>query len=262
MPLSPPGADDLRLLTLQSRARALFGYHPTPIFELDPEGRFRHANLAAARFAGLHEQEGMGMHFSRFVDPGQHEAVEEHFQIALAGKPTRCEARVITLTGQLARVGLDILPIASDHGMLGVYVLLTPEAQRQSCSGTSEARLFDALPQGAAVLDLNGEGYPVVRVNPALGELLETAGGALLGKPLPTLAETEAPPVQRLLEALADRRPAGERLKINRRNGQPFDVMVTLSPLQGEEEEEAGQMLALHHPFQTTPAGQLPGRFV
>ncbi len=249
MPPSLPNTDDLRLLTLQSRARALFGYHPSPIFELDPEGRFRHANLAAARFAGLHEQEGMGMHFSRFVDPRQREAVEEHFQIALAGRPAHCEARVITLTGQLARVEMDMLPIASDHGMLGVYVLLTPETHKQSRSSTSEARLFGALPLGAAVLDLNGEGYPVVRANPALGELLETAGDALLGKPLPTLAEPEALPVQRLREALAHRRPASERLEINRRNGQPFGVVVKLSPLPGEEEKEASQMLAVHLPL-------------
>ncbi|WP_299310477.1 PAS domain-containing protein [uncultured Halomonas sp.] len=248
MPPSPPNTDDLRLLTLQSRARALFGYHPSPIFELDPEGRFRHANLAAARFAGLHEQEGMGMHFSRFVDPDQRQVVEEHFQIALADRPAHCEARVITLTGQLARVSLDMLPIASDHGTLGVYVLLTPEAKHQSDSGPSEQRLFDALPLGAAVLDLNGEGYPVVRANSALGELLETAGDALLGKPLPTLAEPEAPPVQRLLEALAHRHPASERLEISRSNGQPFGVVVKLSPLHGEKEEEASQMLAVHVP--------------
>ena len=201
MPPSLPNTDDLRLLTLQSRARALFGYHPSPIFELDPEGRFRHANLAAARFAGLHEQEGMGMHFSRFVDPRQRGAVEEHFQIALAGRPAHCEARVITLTGQLARVEMDMLPIASDHGMLGVYVLLTPETHKQSRSSTSEARLFGALPLGAAVLDLNGEGYPVVRANPALGELLETAGASLemIGK---LLGHTQMQTTQRYAHLL------------------------------------------------------------
>ena len=249
MPPSPSNTNDLRLLTLQSRARALFGYHPSPIFELDPEGRFRHANLAAARFAGLHEHEGQGMHFSRFVDPHQREAVEEHFQTALAGKPAHCGARVLTLTGQLARVTLDMLPIASDHGTLGVYVLLTLHAKKRS--GSSEQRLFNALPLGAAVLDLNGEGYPVVRANPALGELLETDGDDLTGKPLPTLAEPDSSPAQRLREALAHRRPASERLQINRR-GQTCDVVVKLSPLSGEGEqaEEASQMLAVHVPLE------------
>lgn len=248
MPPSLPNTDDLRLLTLQSRARALFGYHPSPIFELDPEGRFRHANLAAARFAGLHEQEGMGMHYSRFIDLEHRARVEAQFQGALGGRRTHCSARIINLTGQLQRVEMDMLPIASEHGILGVYVLLTPEAR--GGSAPSEARLFDALPLGAAVLDLNGEGYPVVRANPALGELLDIPLDALIGKPLPMLAEPEALPAQRLREALAHRRPASERLEISRRNGQPFGVVVKLSPLPGEEEEKASQMLAVHLPLE------------
>ena len=57
---TPPGfsSDERRLQLMQSRAEALFLHHPHPLFELDPLGHFRHANLAAARFAGLHEQEG------------------------------------------------------------------------------------------------------------------------------------------------------------------------------------------------------------
>src|SRR5690554_5558345 len=247
---SATSPDSLPLLTLQSRARALFGYHPSPIFELDPEGRFRHANLAAARFAGLHEQEGMGMHYSRFIDLEHRARVEAQFQGALGGRRTHCSARIITLTGQLARVEMDMLPIASDHGMLGVYVLLTPETQKQSRSSTSEARLFGALPLGAAVLDLNGEGYPVVRANPALGELLDIPLDALIGRPLPVLVERDSLAVRNLHQALARRQPASERLRLTRRGGQPFGVVVKLSPFSGEEEEEASQMLAVHLPLE------------
>lgn len=244
---SDTSPDSLPLLTLQSRARALFGYHPSPIFELDPEGRFRHANLAAARFAGLHEQEGMGMHYSRFIDLEHRARVEAQFQGALGGRRTHCSARIITLAGQVARVTLDMLPITSDHGTLGVYVLLTPEAR--GGSAPSEARLFDALPLGAAVLDLNGEGYPVVRANPALGELLDIPLDALIGRPLPALVERDSLAVRNLHQALARRRPASERLRLTRRGGQPFGVVVKLSPLPGEAPEEARQMLAVHVPL-------------
>lgn len=241
-------ANDPHLQTLQSRARSLFGYHPSPIFELDPQGRFRHANLAAARFAGLHEEEGKGMHFSRFVETEHRARVEAQFQGALGGRRTHCSARIINLTGQLQRVEMDMLPIASEHGILGVYVLLQPRAEADPLPDAR--RLLDALPLGAAILDLDSEGYPVLQANPALSELLDMPLDALIGRPLPALAERDSLAVRHLQQALSRRQPASERLRLTRRDGQPVGVMIRLSPLEGEEEEKASQMLVVHLPLE------------
>lgn len=239
---------DPHLQTLQSRARSLFGYHPFPIFELDPQGRFRHANLAAARFAGLHEQEGQGMHFSRFVELQHRERVEAQFQGALGGRRTHCSARIITLAGQLHRVEIDMLPIASERSMLGVYVLL--RTRHDTGTTTGARQLLDALPLGAAILDLTAEGYPIRMANPALGELLDMPLETLIDRPLPLLTEGDSLAVRNLQLALSRRQPAGERLRLIRRDGQPVNVLLKLSPLESENEEETRQMLAVHAPLE------------
>src|SRR5690554_7576225 len=145
----PLTATDLRLLTIESRAKALFAYHPMPLFELDPEGRFRHANLAAARFADLNEQEGKGVHFSRFIAPAHRERVERNFQRALGGRPSRCEAEVITLASQHRQGQLVRLPIACERGMLGAYVWLPPHPERVPPTPRVPKSL-GAVPEGRA----------------------------------------------------------------------------------------------------------------
>ncbi|ERS82334.1 PAS domain-containing protein [Halomonas sp. PBN3] len=261
----PLTADELRLLTVESRARALFLYHPTPLFELDPEGRFRHANLAAARFADLNEQEGKGVHFSRFIAPAHRERVERNFQRALGGKPSRCAAEVINLTGHHHRVEMDMLPIACERGMLGVYVLLHPRQEpvprppgdASAPHDMAATRLLEAIPLGTALLDLTRQDYPVLGCNQALCRLLDMPRDVIEGHQLPVLRERESLAVRQLHTALARRQPIRERLTLTRRGGQPLPIQLYLQPLEAADgdSEAVRQMLALHVPLHDTDSG-------
>lgn len=252
----PLTATDLRLLTIESRAKALFAYHPMPLFELDPEGRFRHANLAAARFADLNEQEGKGVHFSRFIAPAHRERVERNFQRALGGRPSRCEAEVINLASQHRQVQLDMLPIACERGILGVYVLLTPQPEPVPPSA-EVTHLLEAIPVGTALLDLTQQDYPVRQCNQALCRLLDMPRDVVEGHPLPALREQESLAVRQLYAALARRQPACERLTLTRRGGQPLPIQLYLQPLESTDgdSEAVRQMLALHVPLHDTDSG-------
>lgn len=249
------GSDDdlpLRMMVLESRARALFVHHPEPIFELDPEGRFRHSNVAGANLAGLNENEGQGMHFTRFLLPQDRQAVERHFERAMQGHHTGCVAHICNLAGHEYRAELYMLPIASQCSTLGVYVLVNPTAHHTDPSDALEARrLLDAIPLGAAVLDTRRDGHPVVMANPALSKLLDTPLEMLLDQPLPTLRDSEDMAVQRLQQALAGQQPARERLSIPRPDGQLLSVDVqleTIEPLGNAS--HSPYMLALHVPLQ------------
>lgn len=259
----PLTATDLRLLTIESRAKALFAYHPMPLFELDPEGRFRHANLAAARFADLNEQEGKGVHFSRFINLEYRERVERNFQRALGGKPSRCAAEVINLTGHHHRVEMDMLPIACERGMLGVYVLLHPRQEPAPRPPGAEAarHLLEAIPLGTALLDLTQQDYPVRQCNQALCRLLDMPRDVVEGHPLPALREQESLAVRQLHAALARRQPASERLRLTHHGGKPVMVELCLRPIEPDagDTTEVHQMLALHLPLAESADGSVEG---
>ncbi|MGM0537511.1 MAG: PAS domain-containing protein [Pseudomonadota bacterium] len=253
-PHTPHGSDDhlsLRMMVLESRAKALFVHHPGPIYELDPEGRFRHANVAGARLAGLNENEGQGMHFTRFLLPQDRREVERHFEQAMNGRHTGCVAHICNLAGQEYRAELYMLPIASECNTLGVYVLVNPAGQPGTPSDALQARqLLEALPLGAAVLDTRRDGYPVVMANPALSALLDMPREQMLEQPLATLRDGEDAAVQRLEQALARQQSARERLSVSRPDGQRLAVEVQLEALAAPgEHAPSSHVLALHVPL-------------
>ncbi|MDR9440496.1 MAG: PAS domain-containing protein [Halomonas sp.] len=237
-------------VVLESRAKALFVHHPEPIFELDPEGRFRHSNVAGANLAGLNENEGQGMHFTRFVLPQDRQEVERHFQLALNGRHTGCMAHIRNLASEEYHVTLHMLPITSKRNTLGVYVLVNPSINHTDLSGSLAAqRLLDAIPLGAAVLAVGSETHSVVMANRALGELLDMPLEVILGHPLPSLQESESVAVCRLQQALATRQPARESLSISRRGGRSLGMLLHLEPIEAPgDASDSACMLALHIP--------------
>nr|WP_298249023.1 PAS domain-containing protein [uncultured Halomonas sp.] len=243
---------------MQSRAKSLFLHHPHAIFELDPQGRFRHANPAAGRFANLNENEGQGLHFSRFLEADDAAQVERHFQQAVAGRPGRCEVIINTLDGQRQQARLHLLPVAYDRHVTGVYVILEqPDAPPKNAISPATRRLVEAMPVGVALLDTTRRDYPIRLCNPALCRLLEAPRDALEGHPLPVLRGRKNQAVRELQTALTARRAASQRLALTR-HGKPFGVRLHLQPMVGASEEngerEAGLpmlMLAVAIPLET-----------
>ncbi|WP_027962907.1 PAS domain-containing protein [Halomonas halodenitrificans] len=238
---------------MQSRARSLFLHHPHAIFELDPQGRFRHANPAAGRFANLDENEGQGLHFSRFLESDDAAQVERHFQQAVAGRPGRCEVIINTLDGQRQQARLHLLPVAYGRHVTGVYVILEqPDAPPENAISPATRRLVEAMPVGVALLDTTRRDYPIRLCNPVLCQLLETPRDALEGHPLPLLSAHKDPAVRELQAALANRRAASQCLALTR-HGKPLGIRLYLQPMAGEsgESEASPPMLAVATPLET-----------
>ncbi|NWN82560.1 MAG: PAS domain-containing protein [Halomonas sp.] len=243
---------------MQSRARSLFLHHPHAIFELDPQGRFRHANPAAGRFANLDENEGQGLHFSRFLESDDAAQVERHFQQAVAGRPGRCEVIINTLDGQRQQARLHLLPVAYGRHVTGVYVILEqPDAPPENAISPATRRLVEAMPVGVALLDTTRRDYPIRLCNPVLCRLLDISRDALEGHPLPLLSERKDPAVRELQAALTARRAASQRLALTR-HGKPFGVRLHLQPMVDASEENGEReaappmlMLAVAIPLET-----------
>lgn len=251
------------ILLMQSRARALFLHHPHAIFELDPQGRFRHANPAAGRFANLDEKEGQGLHFSRFLDADDAAQVERHFQRAVSGRPSRCETTINTPDGQRLRARLYLLPVACDNHVTGVYVLLEEpdESPRERLVSPATRRLVEAMPVGVALLDLTHPDYPIQLCNQALCQLLNLPRERVEGRPLPVLLERDSLAVRQLHSALFRRQPASERLRLTHHGGKPVMVELCLRPVEPDagDTTEVHQMLALHLPLAESADGSVEG---
>lgn len=100
---------------------SLFTHHPDPAFSLDCDGRFTSVNAAAARIAGLREQDLLGLSFRDIVAAESLAQAETAFAEALTGAPQTAEMRCRGADGAPHDVRATIVPIVIDGVVEGVH---------------------------------------------------------------------------------------------------------------------------------------------
>lgn len=95
----------------QVHYESLFHNHPDAIFELDKEGYFCKINRHVSEITGYEDAQIMQAHFRDIVLGNNLPLATAAFNSALAGWPQYLELSIVKQSGELATVGITIVPV-------------------------------------------------------------------------------------------------------------------------------------------------------
>jgi PAS domain S-box-containing protein len=124
------------------------------IYAVDTEGRFQWCNHATITATGYTSEQLIGHSFLDITFEGDREAVREHFEQTLEGKPQTYEARFFSPDGNLRYALFDTAPLVVDGqttGVLGIARDITEQKQeRQRAAQADKLRALGQLASGVA----------------------------------------------------------------------------------------------------------------
>ena len=144
------------LIASERRYRELFEASPTPLLELDDTLVIRGANTAAMSFVGCVPEAAAGRPVTRYVTGIPEDQLASSLASAYLAEEAVIEARWLLPGGEEAEVELHVRPAGDDRspGLLMAIHDLTDRVRRL---GERWRRTFDAMVDGVALIDDNGE---------------------------------------------------------------------------------------------------------
>ncbi|WP_245888762.1 EAL domain-containing protein [Halomonas denitrificans] len=233
-------AQDRRALwESEQRYRSLFTYNPDAVFSMDLEGHFVTANAPCAALTGHALDALLGSHFSEFLRPEDLAEVQQTFERAGAGEPSRYELQVPHRDGTLRRLDLTTLPVVVDGCITGIYGIAKDVTQRREY----ETRLrilergVEASVNGVLIADAGVPGLPIIYANDAFERMTGYARAEVIGRNARFLqgSETDSAAVQKIRRELAQQREVHVTLCNYRKDGTPFWNDLYISPVRDEQ---------------------------
>ncbi|MBN1882684.1 MAG: PAS domain S-box protein [Deltaproteobacteria bacterium] len=160
---------------IERRYRYLVEHLNEAIFSLDRDGIVTYLSPAVERISNLHVEELIDSPFDRFVHPEDTYIVHEHFSVAVSGRPSFLDFRIIDNNGDVRHIHASITPDIQNGevvGVLGVFSDITVEKESQEALKENEERwrsLFENSIEGVFTVDLEGN---LTALNDAFVELI------------------------------------------------------------------------------------------
>jgi PAS domain S-box-containing protein len=140
----------------EQRFRELFAGSPTPLLELDQQLCVRGANLAAAVFLAAEPDECAGLFLADFMEDVSQETFTQALVEVESNGEAAVEGRWRLGDGEQAEVEVHLRPI-SDEGEAVFLAAIHDLTDRVKRMGERWRRTFDAMVDGVALVDENGE---------------------------------------------------------------------------------------------------------
>jgi len=143
------------LVESEERLRSLFELNPTPIVELDREGRIRALNPAAIATAGLPREALIGLQYNRFVHPEDEARIRAEFERALSGVPVGYFTKALAPDGRVLHFQVVLVPQVKGGEVTGVYSIIQDVTRERAAERLAAARaqrlrdLYDIAAGGA-----------------------------------------------------------------------------------------------------------------
>lgn len=112
---------EVRVQKSEQEYKSLFDQNPDPVFSFDLTGTFTNANSAVLEVTGLSREELRRLDFRSFMSPCELPRVNEHFMLAIQGKPQRFEATTADHTGRTMIMDVMFMPVLVDNEIIGVH---------------------------------------------------------------------------------------------------------------------------------------------
>lgn len=139
----------------EQRYRSLYEFNPDPVFSLDLAGNFLNINSAGVALLGRNEEQIIGQHYARLIQPEMLAQVEQHFAIVVQGTAQRYET-VVQVPGRTAvDFMISNLPIIVDGKVVGVFGIAKDVTERNQTSRALQHSLTRLSLQTSALQGLN-----------------------------------------------------------------------------------------------------------
>ncbi len=157
-------------------AEALFREAPFVVLTLEPDGRVRRANPAAAFHTGFNHEQLIGAHFSAFIHPDEHQNASLAIDQAVAGHRTDFTLHYLRRDGEARQALVHLIPFIDDGLTTGILVFAsdtTEEELRTQALRESDQRfrnLVSAFDRAFFVIDTD------MRIAGLFGRWVRTTG--------------------------------------------------------------------------------------
>ncbi|WP_404377696.1 EAL domain-containing protein [Vreelandella aquamarina] len=227
--------DSRRHRTLAEWHRSLFVNHPDGVYEFDLEGRFQRGNAALERITGYSEQDLIGQHFNKFIDPDYHHLTQTAFDAAKSGVSRHYETLGQHADGHTYHIEVTNFPVIVEGEIVGVYGICHDITSRKNQEATLHLlqRGIEASPNGVLMSDATKHDMPIVYANEAFCRLTGYTLDEVLGKNCRFLQgdKTDPAAIATLRQALATKTKAQVTLLNYRKDGSPFWNRLAISPV-------------------------------
>lgn len=207
---------------------------PDPIISEDLSGRIISWNKAAARLFGYHEQEIIGQSILRLIPPEFHQERNEFLRKLKAGEAIDPhETTWLNKDGGNIRVAVTVYPVRDGNGRVVGASKLACDLSSQTRNDESRyhlATIVDSADDAIVSKDLNG----IVQTwNEGAYKMFGYTAAEMIGQPLLKIIPEELYYEE---DEILRRLRAGERIDHyettrSKKNGDPVEVSVTISPI-------------------------------
>lgn len=235
-PLDSETAEQLR------RYDSILANTPTLLAYIDQELRFRFASRAYCDLHQIPSHELAGKTVDSVVGPDTFECIQGHVRAALAGERQQFEMLLHTNNGEPRWVSATYIPDRSEGGRVHGFFAFIQDVHERKVVEESRARLLYAVDQGMEGFSLHDQDGLFTYVNPAEANMYGYSPEEVIGKSWRLFYDDDE---VRKIEAVhfptlrRDGRWRGE-LKGLKKNGERFDVEVSLTLLTDEQGQPSG----------------------
>jgi PAS domain S-box-containing protein/excisionase family DNA binding protein len=205
--------EQARLQETEARYRNLFENASDAIALFGDSGRLTLANPRFYRLYGYTPDEAKGMHFARFVYPGDLPLATERFMSRMAGEevPGRYEARAVRKGGEVFMVELNSSSFMKDGKASGIQVIIRDVSERRKAEKAvkeSEARYRGVVEDQSELICRWAPDGKLIFVNEAYCRYFQKTREQLIGHSfMPLIPEEDQIIVEKYVSQLTPKNP-------------------------------------------------------
>lgn len=175
------------------RFQLLFEHNPSVVIAVDTQQRVIELNPAGLRISGYSIDDVRGHNVSEFVPPSQRDRLRRFIDQALKGETVSFPIDAYSADGRIIQYEVTVLPIISEHRIVGAYGLMENVTERMRAERTVAAQreeiidlehdfqsLFAHNPDGIALVSTDGV---MLDVNAATAAISRRPREEIVGQP-------------------------------------------------------------------------------
>jgi PAS domain S-box-containing protein len=228
-----------RLRDSEAQLRALVALAPALIWEVDPSGQIVTANARWLEYTGQRLEETQHGGWLRAIHPDDAPYSMQTFQRAFeTGQALELEHRVRRFDGAYRWFLVRQEPVRAANGAITRWFGVATDIHERRAAEEARAWLAAIVESSSdAIISFDLQGS-VLSWNSGAQQMFGYSASEMLGQPLTRLA---TPDLEPKLHALLERLGAGgtviqRDLEHVRRGGEPFDALLTASPIRDRED--------------------------